>query len=64
MAAYRQVYDLRHLQADCQELGISSGTLRLVIQYGQPLPFSVATCSGRGGIFKYEFVANLLLSLK
>jgi len=21
MAAYRQVYDLRHLQADCEEMG-------------------------------------------
>ena len=35
MAAYRRVYDSRHLQADCQELtGISSGTLRSVIEYG------------------------------
>jgi len=40
MAAYRRVYDSRHLQADCQELtGISSGTLRSVIEYGLPLPF-------------------------
>jgi len=35
MAAYRRVYDSRHLQADCQEPGpISSGTLRSVIEYG------------------------------
>ena len=39
MAAYRQVYDLRHLQADYQELVISSGTLLSVIEYGLPLPF-------------------------
>jgi len=35
MAAYRQVYDSRHLQADCQELG----TLRSVIKYGLPIVF-------------------------
>ena len=39
MADYRRVYDSRHLQADCQELGISSGTLRSVIEYGLPLLF-------------------------
>jgi len=33
MAAYRRVYDSRRLQA-----GISSGTLRSVIEYGLPLP--------------------------
>ena len=33
MAAYRRVYDSRHLQA------VSSGTLRSVIEYGLPLPF-------------------------
>ena len=38
MAAYRRVYDSRHLQADCQA-GISSGTLRSVIEYGLPLRF-------------------------
>jgi len=32
MAAYRRVYDSRHLQAD----GISSGTLHSVIVYGLP----------------------------
>ena len=32
MAAYRQVYDKRDLQADCQEPGSA-------IEYGLPLPF-------------------------
>ena len=41
MAAYRRVYDSRHLQADCQEPGSAadSGTLRSAIEYGLPLPF-------------------------
>ena len=41
MAAYRRVYDSRHLQADCQEPGSApeSGTLRSVIEHG--LPFMV-----------------------
>ena len=35
MAAYRRVYDCRHLQADCQEPGSArSGTLRSVIELG------------------------------
>ena len=34
MAAYRRVYDSRHLQADCQVFGISSETLRSLIEYG------------------------------
>ena len=38
MAAYRRVYDSRHLQAACQEPG-SAGTLRSEIEYGLPLPF-------------------------
>jgi len=33
MAAYRRVYDSRHLQA-LPRTGISSGTLRSVIEYG------------------------------
>jgi len=33
MAAYRRVYDSRHLQADYQEPGTDSGTLRSVIQF-------------------------------
>ena len=41
MAAYRRVYDSRHLQADCQEAGgISCGTLRSAISY--ELPFYVS----------------------
>ena len=41
MAAYRRVYDLRHLQTDCMpRTGISSGTLRSAIEYGLPLPFT------------------------
>jgi len=47
MAAYRQVYDSHHLQADCQEPGISSGTLRSVIEYG--LPFLLTYFSGPYG---------------
>jgi len=40
VTAYGQVYDSRHLQADClPRTGISSGTLRSVIEYGLPLPF-------------------------
>ena len=39
MAAYRQVYDSRHLQADYQELGSAPGTLRSVIEYWLPLLF-------------------------
>jgi len=35
MAAYRRVYDSRHLQADCQEPGSAPGTLRSVIEYGR-----------------------------
>jgi len=38
MAAYRRVYDSRHLQAD-PRTGISSGTLRSVTEYGLPVPF-------------------------
>jgi len=34
VAAYHRVYDSRHLQADCKKPGISSGTLRSVIEYG------------------------------
>jgi len=35
MAAYRRVYDSRHLQADCQEPGSAQEpTLRSVVEYG------------------------------
>jgi len=40
MAAYRRVYDSCHLQADCQEPGISSGTLLSAIEYGLPFTFN------------------------
>ena len=46
MAAYRRVYDSRHLQA-YSRTGISSGTLRSVIEYGLPLPLSTVTCRDR-----------------
>jgi len=39
MAAYRRVYDSRHLQADCKKNAISSGTIRSVIEYELPLHF-------------------------
>ena len=54
MAAYRRVYDSRHLQADCQEPGpISSGTLRSVIEYGL-LFFKVLTNDERRFAFRTE----------
>ena len=34
MSAYHRVYDSRNLQADCQEPGVSLGTIRSVIEYG------------------------------
>jgi len=43
-AAYRRVYDSRHLQADC---GISSGTVRSAVEYGTVyllLPVATASC--------------------
>ena len=36
MAAYRRVYDSRHLQADYQEPGSAP-----IIEYGRPLPLLV-----------------------
>jgi len=39
MAAYRWVYDSRHLQADCQEPGSAPEPIRSAIEYGLPLPF-------------------------
>ena len=44
MAAYHRVCDSRRLQADCQEPGISSGTLRSVIEYGLAFTFYLLTC--------------------
>ena len=45
MAAYSRVYDSRHLHADCLETGISSGTLRWVIEYGLYLFYRCAQLS-------------------
>jgi len=44
MAAYRRVYDSRHLQADCQEPGSAPEPLRSVIEYGLPVPFLLGNC--------------------
>ena len=41
MAAYRRVYDSRHLQADCQEPGSAPEALRSVIECVLTLPFYV-----------------------
>jgi len=42
MAAYSRVYDSRHLQTDCQELGSApepyARVIEYVIEYGLPLP--------------------------
>ena len=41
MAAYRRVYDSRHLQADCEEPGSApEPTLRSVIEHGLPSLFT------------------------
>ena len=56
MAAYRRVYDPRHLQADCQNGPvISFGTLRSVIEYG--LPFYLFSLFS----FKYTVHCNFTL---
>ena len=49
MAAYRRVYDSRHLQADCQEPGSAPepGTLRSAIEYGLPLIFLLPRAAAR-----------------
>ena len=49
MAAYRRVRDSRRLQADCQEPGISSGTLRSVIEYGLAFTFYLLTYLSAAG---------------
>ena len=59
MAAYRRVYDSRHLQADCQEPG-SALTLRSAIEYGLPFLLGLAldcwliSSSKTGGIWKQK----------
>jgi len=39
MAAYRRVYDSRHLQADYEEPRSAPEPYGSVIEYGLPLPF-------------------------
>ena len=41
MAAYRRVYDVLHLQADCQELGSAPVpySVSSAVEYGLALPF-------------------------
>jgi len=41
MAAYRRVYDSRHLQADWQEPGSAPEPYAPAIEYGLPVPFLV-----------------------
>jgi len=49
MAAYRRVYDSRHLQADCQEPGSAKfGTLRSAIEYGLPFYHTYAKTKVKG----------------
>jgi len=52
MAAYRRVYDSRHLQADCQEPGLvpepyawqlSMGCLYFLLAKKQPLFFAITS---------------------
>ena len=63
MAACRQVYDSRHLQADCQE----PGTLLSVIEYGLPLHFlrvsfkpKLSHKVGERGVFVDLLLAGIL----
>ena len=54
MAAYRRVYDSRHLQADCQEPGSAPEPYSRVIEYGLPLiPF----CSRYSQLYSQEAAA-------
>jgi len=51
MAAYRRVYDSRHLQADCQELGSAPESYARYIEYGLPLPFlQYVNCVPKGKV--------------
>jgi len=43
MAAYRRVYDSRHLQADCQELGSALEPYAWSIEYGLPYIFCLTS---------------------
>jgi len=44
MAAYRRVYDSRHMLAGCQGPRISPGTLRSEIEYGLRYHYLIAFC--------------------
>ena len=56
MAAYRRVYDSRHLLADCQEPGSAPEPYALVIEYGLPLPFLSAVGCSRGASIAFSDV--------
>jgi len=45
-AAYRRVYDSRHLQADCQEPGSAREPIRSIIEYGLPFLGFKDFCKG------------------
>jgi len=61
MAAYRRVYDLRHLQADrsLPRTGISSGTLRSVIEYGLHFYYVVLYPQNGDRIVTTDWVTSL-----
>jgi len=60
MAAYRRVCDSRHMQADCKETGISSGTLLSAIKYGLHLPF-IRVVGGAGSMKRLGFRPSVRL---
>ena len=63
MAAYRRVYDSRHLQADCQQPGSAPEPyIRSVIEYGLPLPF-YAYCDNSTTVVISESLLELLMAL-
>ena len=55
-AAYRRVYDSRHVQADCKE---RSGTPRWAIEYGLPLP-STGQCGNVPFTFYETFQPKII----
>jgi len=58
MAAYRRVYDSRHLQADCQERGSAS-----VIEYGLPFLWLKLRYFGHRRIPYMKASSRLIMSL-
>jgi len=61
MAAYCQVYDSHHLQADCQEPGSAPEPYASVIEYGLPFLYK----GGGGGVPKHtEYRCSLLLQME